>query len=174
MWIPLYGGCNWNCIYCFIYNISCYYICVIANKRKLFAANNLVGDNRMHKIVVCLVFHYLWEFIVKQPSIIKVLFIFDAFRSNLEPLFLPFRSNFSFFSLNIYLREYTMGYVTINNRLRDPSFLFFLTPMVARFVFFPTQFLRSTFFALRAQMLHIKNKICTRKSVWLYDIFQPI
>ena len=80
----------------------------------------------MHKIVVCLVFVLFMRIYSETTINYKVLFIFDAFRSNLEPLFLPFKSNFSFCSLNIYLRAQTMGYVTSKNRLRDPSFLFFI------------------------------------------------
>ena len=95
-------------------------------KRKVFFAIQQLEDNRMHKIVVCLVFVLFMRIYSETTINYKVLFIFDAFRSNLEPLFLPFKSNFSFCSLNIYLRAQTMGCVTSKNRLRDPSFLFFI------------------------------------------------
>ena len=57
-----------------------------------------------------------------------------------------------------------MGYATISNRLRDPSFLFFLPRWLRDLFSFLHNFFGVHSFALRAQKLHIKTK-CAHENV---------
>ena len=89
-----------------------------------------------------------------------VLYIFDAFRSNLDSLLLSFKSNFSFCFEHLFKGK-TMGCTASKKRLRGASFPIFPCSMVARFV----TLLNDSFevHSLRAQNItHCKTNVHTK------------